>query len=283
MSTVGNALDALDLRPLTARSVLLSALLGTHPPQLPVRMLVEVGELFGIPEGTVRVALSRMVADGDVVQDDGAYRLAGRLLDRHERQDDSRAPHTRPWHGGWEMAVVTASGRPAAERAALRRALAELHLAELREGVWVRPDNLERPWSPLAAERCLRVVGRFTPGRGDGVVGDHPGGATGDATDRVAAIELVGSLWDLPTWAERARQLEAALDRTAAADRLAEGFMVSAAALRHLLADPLLPPELLPDDWPGRGLRAHYERFDASYKARLRDHTRPGAAHRKAH
>jgi phenylacetic acid degradation operon negative regulatory protein len=271
MSTVGNtsATDSpesaestaagLDLRPLTARSVLLSALLGTHPPRLPVRMLVKVGELFEIPEGTVRVALSRMVADGDVVQDDGTYRLAGRLLERHERQDEGRAPHMRPWQGEWEMALVTTSGRPAAERAALRRALAELHLAELREGVWVRPDNLERSWTAMVRERCLRVVGRF-----DDV---HD-------VDDGTGPELVAALWDLPGWAERAQQLEEAIDRATAADRLAEGFMVSAAALRHLLADPLLPPELLPADWPGPRLRARYERFDATYKARLRDHTR---------
>ena len=50
--------------------------------------------------------------------------------------------------------------------------------------------------------------------------------------------------------------------------------MVSAAALRHLLDDPLLPPELLPADWPGPRLRAHYQRFDAAYKDHLREHTR---------
>jgi phenylacetic acid degradation operon negative regulatory protein len=272
----GDLAAALDLRPLTARSVLLSALLGTHPPRLPVRILVKVGELFEVPEGTVRVALSRMVADGDVVQDDGAYRLTGRLLERHERQDDSRAPHMRPWRGEWEMALVTASGRPAAERAALRRALAELRLAELREGVWVRPDNLERIWSPVVADRCRRVVGRFVDDgedaddRDDHGDGDDPGG---DGA-RGGAVQLVGTLWDVQAWAERARQLEDALDRTVGNGRLAEGFMVSAAALRHLLADPLLPPELLPDDWPGPRLRAHYERFDAAYKTRLLEHTR---------
>jgi phenylacetic acid degradation operon negative regulatory protein len=68
--------------------------------------------------------------------------------------------------------------------------------------------------------------------------------------------------------------LDGALDQAAAGDRLAEGFMVSAAAQRHLLADQLLPAELLPGDWPGPRLRARYERFDAAYKARLREHTR---------
>jgi phenylacetic acid degradation operon negative regulatory protein len=29
--------------------------------------------------------------------------------------------------------------------------------------------------------------------------------------------------------------------------------------VRHLLADPVLPAELLPADWPGTALRALYE------------------------
>lgn len=69
------AAAALALRPLTARSIVLSTLLGHHPPRLPARALVRVGELFGIAEGTVRVALSRMVAAGDLYQSDGSYAL----------------------------------------------------------------------------------------------------------------------------------------------------------------------------------------------------------------
>ena len=49
-------------RPLTARGVIASTLIGTNPPLLSARRLVRVGELFGINAGTIRVALSRMVA-----------------------------------------------------------------------------------------------------------------------------------------------------------------------------------------------------------------------------
>ena len=66
-------MDTLQIRPLTARSVVLSTLLGVHPPRLAARHLVRVGDLFGIAEGTIRVALSRMVTSGDLVQTDGAY------------------------------------------------------------------------------------------------------------------------------------------------------------------------------------------------------------------
>ncbi|MGH8917201.1 MAG: PaaX domain-containing protein, C- domain protein, partial [Actinomycetes bacterium] len=132
------------IKPLTGRSVVLSALLGYHPPAWPVSALVRVGALFDIAERTTRVARSRMVADGDLVADNGVYRLSERLVRRQARQEDSASPRSRSWSGDWEMAVVTTPARPQAERVALRRNMVDLRLAELREGVWIRPDNLVR-------------------------------------------------------------------------------------------------------------------------------------------
>ncbi|WP_058042747.1 PaaX family transcriptional regulator C-terminal domain-containing protein [Streptomyces roseifaciens] len=237
------------LRSLTARSVVLSTLLGHHPPALPARALVRVGELFGTAEGTVRTALTRMVAAGDLEQHDGTYRLTDRLLARQARQDDSRAPRTRPWDGGWEIAVVTPERRSAADRAALRQAMAALRLGELREGCWMRPANLLRDRPPVVTAQCTLLTGA----------------PEGDPA------RLAAALWDLDGWAARARFLESALreDRTAA---LAERFTVSAAVLRHLLSDPVLPRELLPADWPGAELRRRYEAFDRDFRALLRRH-----------
>jgi phenylacetic acid degradation operon negative regulatory protein len=53
-------------------------------------------------------------------------------------------------------------------------------------------------------------------------------------------------------------------------EALADGFVTSAAVLRHLQADPLLPDELLPARWPGAVLRSDYDRYDAAYRATLR-------------
>ncbi|MGH9083953.1 MAG: PaaX domain-containing protein, C- domain protein, partial [Acidimicrobiales bacterium] len=77
-------------RPLAARSVLASVLLGTDPPWLPTPLLVRTAALFGISEGAVRTALSRMVATGEAAVEDGGYRLAGRLVARQARQAASR-------------------------------------------------------------------------------------------------------------------------------------------------------------------------------------------------
>jgi phenylacetic acid degradation operon negative regulatory protein len=190
-----------------------------------------------------------MVASGDLVQTDGRYELPERLRRRQARQDESRFPRTRPWDDGrWEIAVITAERRPAADRAALRQAMSALRLAELREGTWLRPANLLREGRPEIVERqCMFLTGR-------------PEGSP---------AELAGTLWDLDGWTSTAYDLRAALND---ATTLAEQFTVSAAVLRHLLRDPLLPDALLPSGWPGPALREHYESFEAEFERVLAEH-----------
>ncbi|MDN3025798.1 PaaX family transcriptional regulator C-terminal domain-containing protein [Streptomyces sp. S.PB5] len=228
--------DELELRPLSARSVVLSLLLGVHPPELPVKELVRRVEPFGVGGSTARAALSRMVAAGDLRRADTVYRLSDRLLERQRRQDDAVHPRTRAWEGDWEMLVITATGRGPAERADLRTRLTALRLAELREGVWLRPANLLRPLPDdleQVAERCTARPGR-------------------------PAAELAAALWPLDVWAATGRAL---LARAARAEHPADLFTVFAAVVRHLLADPVLPEGLLPDDWPGEALRAAYANY----------------------
>ena len=224
------------LRPLSARSVVLSLLLGTHPPELPVRDLLRAVEPLGVAGSTLRAALSRMVAAGDLRTTDAVYRLSDRLWERQRRQDAAVHPETRPWNGDWELTVVTATGRGPAERADLRGKLTTLRLAELREGVWLRPANLLRP----RPDELGAVARHFT------------------TRPEEPSRQLASSLWPLEVWAKTAEALLAQL--TATADRPADRFTVLAAVVRHLLADPVLPPELLPADWPGPALRTEYTR-----------------------
>ena len=247
--------DPLGLRPLTARSVILSVLLGTHPPLLPVRSLVRTTELFGITEGTARVALSRLVADHEVVADGSRYRLSDRLVARQGRLDEGRAPATRPWRGSWEMAVAApttadaagrdGSGSATTGRAALAAELAALRLSELRSGVWARPANLRRGWPSSLRDRVWRFEVRTIDSSG----GWRP----------AEPKELAADLWDLEGWASRA---DALLDAFGADDQPARRFMVAAAIVRHLQTDPLLPRSLLPSAWPGAQLRGAYTSYE---------------------
>lgn len=227
---------------LTARSVVLSVLLGAHPAWATAADLIRLTADFDIRESTVRVALTRMVSGGDLVRSADGYRLSDRLLTRQRRQDDAIDPRLRPWDGTWTTLVITSVGTDARTRATLRNTLTDNRFGELREGVWLRPDNLHGPLPDEVAQRVRVLHARD----------DDP-------------ADLAARLWDLDGWADTGRALLA--DMEAAADMPAR-FVTAAAIVRHLLTDPVLPPELLPDDWPGEHLRRAYTAFAAELVAR---------------
>ncbi len=242
---------------LSARSIIASTLLGTHPPAMAGRLLVALASRFGVAEGTVRVALSRMVERGELRNDDGTYALTGHLLARQQRQDRARTPRTRPWDGSWEQAVVT-PGASANRRSERRSDLTGVKLAELREGVWLRPANLDPDrLDDAGLARAEDIL-------------------WADIRPLVDPATLAARLWDLDAWAAQARALTDAIEASSRgldADddaMLGPGFELSAAVLRHLVADPELPPELAPPNWPAPRLRDAYDQFDLAYRRLLR-------------
>lgn len=230
---------------MTARSVVLSVLLGAHPAWATAAELVRLTGDFDIREPTVRVALTRMVTAGDLVRSEDGYRLSDRLLARQRRQDAAIDPRSRPWDGGWTTLVVTSVGTDARTRAALRSTLHDNRFGELREGVWLRPDNLDVDLPADIRERT-RVLHAHD---------DDPGG-------------LASLLWDLPAWSATGRRL---VDEIHAAADIPARFLAAAAIVRHLLTDPVLPAELLPAGWPGAALRVAYREFAAELAARRDD------------
>jgi phenylacetic acid degradation operon negative regulatory protein len=249
--------DLIGDRTLSARSVLATALLGAPQPHLEVGELVAMASLFGISDGAARTCLWRMVANGELTSDDGTYTLAGDLLERRQRVDDaSRTAVTRPWDGTWELAVVSLDRRSAADRLALRKAATALHLAELREGVWIRPDNLDPDRLPKMRAVLDRQCVHF-----------H------DAATNIPA-ETIRSLFSLDDWATDARRLTRALRDEVEADvegvaDFAYWFGLSVAVVRHLQLDPLLPDELIPEQWPGQELRDAYRHVNEVFRQRL--------------
>lgn len=227
---------------MTARSVVLSVLLGAHPAWASAGELVRLTSDFDIREPTLRVALTRMVGAGDLVRSADGYRLSDRLLARQRRQDAVLNPRTRPWDGIWTTLVITTVGTDARTRAALRNTLSDRRFGELREGVWLRPDNLDDTLPEEILDRVRVLHARD----------DDPAG-------------LAARLWDLPAWSQTGHRL---LDEMAAATDIPGRFTAAAAVVRHLLTDPVLPEELLPDRWPGDPLRAAYENFAAELTAR---------------
>lgn len=236
------------IRPLNARSLALSALLGTHPPTLRGNGLVALAELFGIAPGTMRTALSRMVAAGELeAADRGHYRLVGRLLERQRAQDVGRRAPPDRWDGAWHTAIVLEDRRTLDDRRRARQVLVDHRFAELRPEVWMRPANLPPP-----------------------VLDDAWALTTGSLTQ--APADVAARLWDLDRLAVDALELTARLvvaaeplggtDPTATLAAIPAAFHASAAVVRFLRTEPMLPAALLQADWPVNRLRTEYDRVE---------------------
>ena len=238
---------------MTARSVVASTLLGVEPPRLTTRILVRSGELFGIAEGTTRVALSRMVA-------------AGEAPPRRRRLPVGRAPARPPG---------APDRQPPGRDRSVGRHLGAGDRARRRGRRAADRCRCATPWRtcgwPAAKESgcgppTCRPTGRPTPGSSPPASASRAG-----TTPRPAARPA--ALWDLDGWADDARALQAELTelqpRFEAHDTgaLGVGFVASAAVLRLLQRDPLLPRALRPASWPGDDLRRAYDRYDAAYRA----------------
>ena len=196
-------------RPLTARSIIASALLGTHPPVLRGQLMVRLVELFGVPEGTTgwRCRAWSPLASSRSTRAGNAREPA--LLARSGAEGGGRST-CRPVDGEWVMAVVTVDRRDALPDFALREAASALRLAELREGVWMRP-RLEwgaRDQLAVIGEQCTWMTA--TP--------DDP-------------VAIAASLWDLDGWAANTKALVARMKRSHASldrdgfDAIPEGFV----------------------------------------------------------
>jgi phenylacetic acid degradation operon negative regulatory protein len=237
-------MDDLGIRPLNARSLVLSVLLGLPTPTLPASSTAGLAELFGIAPGTMRTAVSRMLAAGELRPVKDGYELAGPLVERKAAQDIGRRPAGDAWDGTWWVVTATRASRQLATRRDFRTAMANARMGELRPDTWMRPANLAGP----------RVQAGTIVVRGP--------------VDGEDGRTLAGRLWDLDGIARRCAALLRAVDRDidqlagGAPDAVTRGIMLAAAVVHFLRAEPLLPRALTPDGWATDDLRDRYAAFD---------------------
>jgi len=228
------------------RSLILDLLSTLGRGAMPVRVLVRAGDLFGISENNLRVALARLVQAGRVERDErGRYRMgeAARPVNRRVTAWSAVESRLRPWSGDW-IAVWTA-GLPRGNRRALRageRALRLEGFRALEPGLAIRPDNLAGGVAALRED--LHELGL------------DPAAPVARLADLDAEREArARSLWDAEGLPAAHRTSRHAVDASAARldglpvpEAMVESFRVGGAALRTIVLDPLLPDALVPGD-----------------------------------
>ena len=221
-----------------------------------VGSLLELLEPFGLSEGAVRTALSRMSKRGWLSARRSGRRSFYRLTPRartllEEGQERIyRPPPATTWDGTWLLLAYSIPEGDRRLRDRLRDRLAWLGFGSMGNGMWISPHDVARD-----ALRAASELG----------VESHIECFRAQRLSTAPIAQLVKDCWDLPSidarYAAFARRWRARLETLRA--REAAGTLTDdeAFAARFELVheyrvfpsiDPALPSPLLPDSWSGQ-------------------------------
>jgi phenylacetic acid degradation operon negative regulatory protein len=243
--------------PPRARSLIVTVwgdAIAPHGGTLWLRELIGLMAALGVAERSVRTSVYRLAADGwlrgEARGRESRYRLtatgARAFAEAYRR---IYFPHDDNWHGEWQVVIAPPDTLLARERVALRNAFTWTGFGALAPGVYVRPRGAHGDAipAPTSIRRRLTVLD-----------------ARDDTAPRAASLATsVAQAWDLrglaANWRAYLGRFGRAIDhfRGGGTRNPSPGQCFVARSLlihafrRVLLRDPLLPPALLPLDWPG--------------------------------
>lgn len=230
-------------RRVSPKNLVLDILRVTKPQAMSVRVLVNLGELFGFSGNAMRVAVARLVRKGTVESDErGYYQLApsASVLTEHVESWRRGEKRVKAWKGDW-LVVWLGRGAARTERRYSLRALELLGFREGLEGLWVRPNNLtvanEVVWARLDALGLESDAEHFNGSDFDEQLSKRW------RTKLYETKKLTKAYKESLTSLKRS---SSKIDRMPLERALVETFLLGGAAIRVLATDPLLPEEILP-------------------------------------
>ncbi len=232
---------------------------------------VDAGELYsvanalGMSDQQVRLCIRRLVTDGQFVQEGRGRRAVLRATENCEIAVSPNVEFVRfmyaqdrgdaPWDGKWRLAGFAIPEPMRQARDAMREGIVHLGGAAVQGGLYLSAN----PW-----EDHVRVLASRLG------VSEHLSYiTTEDASFRgIADPRAIAALfWPLATIADGHRRLSTvaqdrlarlrSTDRTDETEIMTIAIELASEFTRATAPDPLLPPELLPDPWPGRDARRY--------------------------
>lgn len=220
---------------------------------------------FGLSERIVRTSVFRLCKDGWLTNRQIGRRSLYRATDSGQERFAAAerriyAPPDRLWNRGWSLLMLPPNRIDAETRDRLRRELAWMGFGAAAPNVFLHPDGDGQLGQKTATHRLLAELGvadavvRMTAAQ-DGAAG--PG----------ALREMVRGCWDLDRleqdyagFLDRFRPVRRAVEAEAGESADPRQCFLLRTLMIHdfrrvLLRDPLLPPDLLPPDWPGQEAR----------------------------
>jgi phenylacetic acid degradation operon negative regulatory protein len=242
----------------TPRSLIVDLLSTLRRGSMPVAALVQAADLFGIAEGSLRVALHRLQVEGRVESDErGRYRFGAAAAPVQSvvagwRDLDRR---TRSWNGRWIAVHADTARRRRAKIDPAARALRLFGFEALAPRLCVRPSNLREGVEGVRAG--LRALGLPESALICELAELDP-----------AADTRARALWDGDALVRNYRAARREIDRSSARladlperEAMVESFRLGGRVLQQLVLDPLLPAPLV-DEGERRALVESMRAYD---------------------
>jgi len=255
--------EHLATRPVRAKSLVVTVFgdaIAPHGGTVWLAGLISLLAPFGINERAVRTTVFRLAAEGWLKGTQVGRRSHYALTEHGRRRFEAAfrkiyGTADAAWDGRWCMVVEAGKPLSAVRRRALRDQLGWSGFGQLGPSVWAHPTIDEAGVSALLDELRARshVVVMHAA-----IAGDQP---------PAPLAAMVRDGWDLErlerdyrAFLERFRPVLRVLERARSEELDPEQcFMVRTLAIheyrRVMLRDPLLPPALLPERWPGAAAR----------------------------
>ena len=256
---------------LPTRTLVLSAIDAAG--RLDAGPLFAVAAAAGHSDKATRDCLARVVRDGLLTRVAGRGRSAQYVatgLGKAELDADigwTAFAHRldaglEPWDGHWHLIGFEVPERRRGARDALRSLLVESGAAPVQSGLYLHAGDLSDFVRQLASH--LGVSGAVTSFVTTAIqVGEH-----------TRPADIVNRLWPLASLADRYDAIEQRLISIAEHAPFTDGDMLAAAMFSATLdteavlrSDPLLPAELLPDDWAGKRARRAFRAAHSTVSA----------------
>ncbi len=228
--------------------------LAPHGGALWLRALIPLMAGFGVGERSVRTSVYRLAADGWLRSQTRGRESRYGLTPAGQREFAGAYrriyfPHADGWDGRWQVVIAPPQSLSAGERATLRQRFAWSGFGLLAPGVFARPLGAQGDVIPAPASTRAKLTVLT---------------ACDDAQHRDAPLaDWAAHGFDLANVAAAYRvfiaryrpAIELFRGHANAPPRPQDCFVVRSLLIhafrRVLLRDPLLPPALLPADWPG--------------------------------
>ena len=227
---------------ITPKNLLLGVMQTGSEQAIPIRMVTEIGLLFGFSSNVMRVNVTRLLSSGTLEQDErGYYRLNPQSSIRSTIVDSWHMgePRRVPWNESWLMSCLPEKKSITNDKQTIQ-ALTYLGFKPSEASKWVRPNNLTLSRSDI--EERLQMLG-----------------ITSHAQLYVVSecSELLENRWRRELWPiqehqknyqaqiKAIKQSKKALKKMPLNQAVVESFMVGSEVVNTLAIDPLLPEEIM--------------------------------------